>query len=105
MKERIWNKWLPIGVSRLEHYSSFGKTLLRCHPIKLEIAPDVLPIISLSKHWNKDTSNKIPMTGSFLAGYLKNIPVIFNPELISVVNIIKRRNKKLTYHIVFEEIE
>ena len=90
--ELIWNKTLPVGVSKFEHYNGFlevvedAKAIIYNRTKKFSanymvIAADVLPVLSFV---NGFTAVKNPkMNGPYKAGELNGLNVFVSPSLPS----------------------
>lgn len=92
---------MPIGLSKCEHYNSFGKVLLKHRPVKIEISAEALPILSFCHNYKRNTE-VMPLTGPYTSGYLKGIPVTLNTELSNTVNLTSGKGRKVTYELIYK---
>lgn len=88
----VFNKALPVGVSKAEHYEGFaeiveiGKQLIydntkRFAPNYMLIASDILPILSFIKGFSAVSTSNI--NGPYFAGTLNGLKVFVTPNIAS----------------------
>lgn len=88
-EECIFNKHLPVGVGKLDHYAGFGEVLARAsqvvydrtqkHGINwLVCSSSCLPVISIVPGWKPSGAK---MSGPYLAGELNGVKVFVSPAI------------------------
>lgn len=89
-EEVVFNKHLPVGVSKMEHYEGFAEVIERAsqhiydrthkHAANyMVIASDIKPILSLMRGWKAASTAKI--SGPYFAGEINGIKVYVSPAL------------------------
>jgi hypothetical protein len=88
--ELTWDKTLPIGVSKAEHYEGFTEILeiakqhiydatKKFQPNYMLAASNLLPILSVCKGWHPAPAGSI--NGPFFAGTINNLKVFVTPNI------------------------
>ena len=96
---------MPLGVTKIDHYNSFGKLISELKPVQIDASIDVLPIFSLCEDWKK-SDKAVPLTGSFIGGKLGGVAVMFSPDLDNKVRAVLKDDAGIVdYDIVYEEIQ
>lgn len=96
---------MPIGVSKSEHYGSFGDLLLDFEPIeKIVASPEFIPIFIFGKFFER-TSEPIPMTGPYIYGHLKGIPIWVDSEWEKKLIIYRADGEHVEIQLEYKEIE
>lgn len=86
-----FNKTLPVGVSKTEHYEGFAEIVEQASQIIYDktqkhaanymvIASNIKPILSLMRGWKAASTGKI--NGPYFAGTLNGVKVFVSPRLI-----------------------
>lgn len=86
-----WNKVLPYGVSKAEHYEGFTELVAigrqkiydktqRYAPNYMLVASDILPILGFAKGWTAAPASNI--NGPYFAGTLDGLKVFVSPSMI-----------------------
>lgn len=89
-KRLVWDKTLPIGVSKADHYEGFTETLeiakqiiydrtKKFAPNYMLCASDVLPVLSVVKGWKAAPTGSI--NGPYMAGTINNLKVFVTPNI------------------------
>lgn len=89
-EECIFNKRLPVGVGKLEHYAGFAEVVARASQVVydrtqkyginwLVISSSCLPVISLVPGWK--AAGSLKMSGPYLAGELNGVKVFVSPAI------------------------
>ena len=88
--ECIFNKRLPVGVGKLEHYAGFAEVIARASQVVydrtqkyginwLVISSSCLPVISLVPGWK--AAGNVKMSGPYFAGELNGVKVFVSPAI------------------------
>jgi hypothetical protein len=86
----VFNKTLPVGVSKMEHYEGFAEVIETASQIIYDrtkkyganfmvIASNIKPILSLMRGWKAASTGKI--NGPYFAGTLNGIKVYVSPAI------------------------
>lgn len=89
--ELVWNKTLPVGVSKAEHYEGFTEILeiakqkiydktKKFAPNYVLAASDLLPVLSVVKGWNAAPAGAI--NGPYFAGTINGLKVFVTPNIV-----------------------
>ena len=89
--DTTFNKTLPVGVSKAEHYEGFAEIIERASQIIYDrtqkhaanymvIASNIKPILSLMRGWKAANTGKI--NGPYYAGTLNGVKVFVSPRLV-----------------------
>lgn len=89
-KEIVFNKRVPVGISKSEHYEAFAETLLalsktirdrtKRYGINYIVGATDLPlVVSLMKNWKDSGQSQKP--GPYFAGSINGIKVYVHPEM------------------------
>lgn len=87
--ELVFNKRLPVGVGKLDHYAGFAEVIARASQVIYErtqkysanwalISPSCLPVISLVTGWKGSNAK---MSGPYYAGELNGVKFYVSPAI------------------------
>ena len=89
-EECVFNKRLPVGVGKLDHYAGFAEVLARANQVVydrtqkyginwLVVSSSCLPVINLVPGWK--AAGNVKMSGPYYAGELNGVKVFVSPAI------------------------